>query len=318
MKKFFILICAAMIFFAGCSSEPPVEVKVEKVLYADRNLTLTHEGKISLSNELKIFSNVSGNVIEKYFKDGDYVTEGQPLFKVGNHEDEAELLQAKADLSKAMTDLAKASAQKDSVNERQAEIAELQERIQALEEKTKSGIIYAPINDKAVANSKLGEEVTANETILATIGRDNPVIVRFETSDEEKNFLSLSEPKVSLRLSDDTIYPRAGKIILDGSTVEASFDNPDGHLTLGDTVQIELDDVTVPNVMLVPANAVRQRDGADVVFVVDSNKKAALKKISLGGKVNDFFIVNDGLKAGDLVVVEGMTNLHEGTPLKSN
>lgn len=317
MKKFLALISVVIIFFAGCSNEPTVEVTTEKILSADTALTLTHEGKISLSNEKKIFSPVSGSVVEKYFEDGDDVTERQPLFKIGSFEEETELLQTKAALAEAMTNLTKELAQKKPVDEQQAEIAELQERVKILEEKSAAGMIYAPVAGQiGINNARLSTEVAANETVLATLGRKNPAVVRFEISPEEKKFLTESPPKVSLKFIDGMAYNRPGRLNFpDATTAEAIFDNPDELLLLGNTVQIELDGVKISNVLLVPERAIQQRDGENFVFV-DSDKKAALKKVSLGGRLGNNFIVNDGLKAGDSVVVEGLTNLREGTPLK--
>ena len=68
MKKILLIICAALLMI-GCSNEPPVEVTTAKVSINDA-LTLTHDGKISTSDALKIFSPISGNVTEKYVEDG--------------------------------------------------------------------------------------------------------------------------------------------------------------------------------------------------------------------------------------------------------
>ena len=314
MKKFYTIFLVMMIFFTGCSNEPLVEVKTEKVLSDGGTLTISHDGKISLSHELMIYSNVSGNVLEKYFKDGDEVEEGQKLFKVGNQEAESELLQAKAALGETMTNLTKEMAKKNPVEDLQAKIYELQESIKTLEDESAAGMIYAPITGQlGIDNVQLGGAVLANETILAKIGRNNPVVVRFEVSTAEKNFLTASEPKVSLKFSDGTTYPRAGTIkFIDDKTAEATFDNPDGILLLGNTAQIELDGVKISNALLVPENAVRQRDGENFVFVAEDSK-ATLKKVLIGGKVGNKIIVNDGLKSGDSVVVEGLTNLREDT-----
>ena len=87
-----------------------------------------------------------------------------------------------------------------------------------------------------------------------------------------------------------------------------------GCCSWGHEVRLEISGSLVPNTLLVPEQAIHQRDGGDYVFAVDSNK-AVLKKVSLGGKIGNQFIVDDGLKAGEEVVVEGLSNLHEGTPL---
>ncbi|MBQ9497492.1 MAG: efflux RND transporter periplasmic adaptor subunit [Selenomonadaceae bacterium] len=291
-----------IIFFAGCGNEA-VEIPTEKISAADVTLTLTRDGKISLSRELMIYSNVSGEIVEKFFKDGDEVKEGQKLFKVGSAERESELLQAKRELSEAMTSLPKELAQKNSVGELQNKISELQARVKILEDESEAGMVFAPITGRLDAeNLRLGETVTANETVLAKIGKANPAVVRFEVSAAEKNFLAASNPKVMLKFKDGSTYARPGKIIFSSdTTAEVTFDNPDESLPLGEEVQLELENVKIPNALLVPENAIQQRDGENFVNVVDENKKVVPKKISLGGKVGNQFVVSEGLQAGDTV-----------------
>ncbi len=342
MKKFLTaLLLVTTIFLTGCSDEPSVEVTATKVLTVDK-MTVNHGGKISLGGEQKILSRVSGNVVATYFNVGQAVVEGQPLFKIGKQLDDAQLLRAKASLAESMTALAKETAElhraeaqlannaatarevdekKFAADNRRAEVDERQALVQKLEDDAAIGIVYAPtsgqIGDEHV---KLGATVTADETVLATIGRSDPVVVRFEISDEEKHCLRSSPAlKITMQLADGTIYPHEGKLNFDDtSTVEAVFDNPDGRLISGAAVQLVFDGVSVPDVLFVPESAIQRRDGENFVFVVTANKTATEKKISLGGKIGTYFIVNDGLKADDSVVVEGLTNLREGTPLKCN
>jgi len=80
-----------------------------------------------------------------------------------------------------------------------------------------------------------------------------------------------------------------------------TFDNPDESLPLGEEIQLEMENVKIPNALLVPENAIQQRDGENFVNVVDENKKVVPKKISLGGKVGNQFVVSKGLQAGDTV-----------------
>ena len=316
MKKLCAMFFVMMILLTGCSNEQPVEVMTEKVTAIDGAFTITHDGNIFLSNNQNVLSNVSGNVIEKFFRDGDNVTEGQPLFKIGSKEVDTELLQAKKELAEAMTNLAKEAAEKKSVEALQAEITERQALIKKLEDEAAAGIISSPTSGQInIGSVRLGEQVMANETVLATVGKDNPVIVRFEVSEAEKNILSMGKPKVTLKFTDGTNYPREGKLTFNNTTVEATFDNPIGLLLLGNEVQLELNDLKVPGVLLVPEKAIHQREGGDFVFVVNSDREAALKRVSLGGKINNQLIVNDGLRAGEEVVVEGWNNLREGTPL---
>lgn len=338
MKKFFLIICAAVIFLSGCSKEPPVEVRAEKIISVDGTLTLTHEGKISASDELKIFSPVSGNIVEKYFSDGDDVTEEQLLFKIGAPEDNAELLKDKAALAESMTALAReinelqqaetllksnsisaqeVSDKKFAVEERQTQIAELKELIKNLEESAAGGLIHASKSGRLGAvDAPLGMPVTANETLLATVGNINPVVVRFEISNMEYKLLTATDNlKISLRFSDGTTYPYSGNIKIFSDFAEAIFENPDDLMILGTSAQIELDGAKISQTLLVPENVIQHGDAGDFVYVVDSDKTLAVRRISLGDKLGKNFIVKDGLNANDLIIVDDVTYLREGTPL---
>ncbi len=321
MKKFWMILFASMIFFAGCSTEPPVEVTVGRVLLGDEDLILKHEGNLTLSNEMKILAEVSGNVMEKYFDNGTDVEEGQPLYKTDGMGSYSDLLQARVELTKAMTDLAReeASENKSNVAALQAEIADRQAQIKALEAEAEGGMIYAPKSGRIGADSVgLGAEVIENETILTTIGNINPLAVRFEVSETEKNILMRSNPLVTLKFSDGTTYDKKGtlKFPADKSTVEANFDNSDGLLSVGMAVQIEISGLNVPDLLLVSKNVVQHHDGEDFVFLEEDNK-AVLKKVSLGDKLGDYYIVKDNLKVCDGIVIAGFEKLHDGTPLKA-
>lgn len=319
MKKFLMMFFAIVIMLTGCVNEKPVAVTAEKVRLVDGAFNLTREGIISLSDEVEIRSPVSGNLVEKYAKDGTDVTEGQPLLKISEFGPHADLLQIKTELAKSMTDLAKAQAENDpSATELKIEVEKNQALVKKIEEDTALGVIYAPKSGRLGAvDAQLGMLVTENETVVAKIGNINPLAVRFNVSAEEAKLLSSENLKVMLKFEDGTSYPIDGVIeFVDDSTAEAIFDNSEGLLLVGMNVQIEIDGVKVSNTLLVPEKAIQQRDDGNYVFVVDSNKKAVVKKISLGDRLGNYFIVKDGLNADDLVIVEGQTNLREGTKVQ--
>lgn len=326
MKKF-IWLFMMTILLIGCGNESPVAVKTAKVSTFN-TLTLTYEGKISLSDTTEIISPVSGNLMEKYIEDGSDVTEGQKLFKVSDFGPYADFLQIKAELAEDMTALPKAmsdlqNAEKNSsaqdiaaaqaaVDKLQKEIAAHQEIIKKMEEMMSHGIIYAPKSGRLGAvNAPLGLLVVANETLLANIGNINPALVNLPLSEAESQFLAASRDlNISLHFDDGTNYPYAGSF-KDGAIF---FDNPDERLIPDSTAQIVIDGVNISNALLVPEGAIKNNGTDDFVFI-DDNKKAAVKKIQRGDKIGTYFIVKDGLKADDSIIIDGFQNLREGTPL---
>jgi membrane fusion protein (multidrug efflux system) len=127
-------------------------------------------------------------------------------------------------------------------------------------------------------------------------------------------------PSVSLLLADGTEYGKQGKIdVIDGQfdkntgaiTVRASFSNPQGLLRSGNTGKIRLS-LQHTDALIVPESAtVEMQDKVFVFALADSNK---VKKVPINiiGKSGENYLVKDGLKVGDQIVLSGMDHLVEG------
>ena len=319
MGKIFTIFFAIIILLAGCSTEPPVEVSTQATQFVNGVWTLAHEGTITLSDASEIRSPLSGNLVEKFVADGEYVEAGQLLMQVSEQELQARLLKAKAALIKAKTDSARALAnQADNAAELQFQLEDAETLVRTLEAEISSGLIYAPKSGRLGAvDAPLGMQVTANETLLATVGNEDPLAVRFEVSPTEARLLTAADDlKITLKFQDGTVYPQTGQLtFLDDTTAEADFYNYEGLLRLGMNVKIEFGGFKVTNALLVPEKAIQRQDGAIFVFV-DSNKKAAVRTIVLGDKIGTYYIVKDGLTAGEQVVVDGAENLREGVGIR--
>jgi len=132
-------------------------------------------------------------------------------------------------------------------------------------------------------------------------------------------------PEVELILPDKSTYSEKGKIeiasgIVDAQTgainVRASFPNDEGDLRSGGSGNIRLPEYH-KNVLLVPQAASYEIQGKHFVYVANSENKIVNTEIEvLAGDLKDVFVVTSGLKAGDKVVVEGITTLRDGMEIK--
>jgi len=132
-------------------------------------------------------------------------------------------------------------------------------------------------------------------------------------------------PEVDLILPDKSTYSEEGKIeiasgIVDSQTgainVRASFPNDEGELRSGGSGNIRLPE-NHKNVLLVPQAASYEIQGKHFVYVTNSENKIVNTEIEvLAGDLKDVFVVTSGLKAGDKVVVEGITTLRDGMEIK--
>ena len=124
-----------------------------------------------------------------------------------------------------------------------------------------------------------------------------------------------------LILSDGTQHPYPGKLIfvdraVDTQTgtlrVDLSFPNPKKTLRPGLYGKVKAESEVVKGALLVPQRAVQELQGTYTVLVVGEGDKVETRKVKPGQKVGSHWIIQEGLKSGDRVVVEGFQRLRDG------
>jgi len=151
----------------------------------------------------------------------------------------------------------------------------------------------------------------------------------------EKDFVSFKEqypgetlkdklkklPPVSLLLADGTEYAKQGKIdVIDGQfdkntgaiTVRANFSNPQGLLRSGNTGKVRLS-LQHTNALIIPESATIEMQDKIFVFTLADSNKVKKVPINIAGKSGTNYLVKDGVKAGDQIVLSGIDHLQEGT-----
>lgn len=151
----------------------------------------------------------------------------------------------------------------------------------------------------------------------------------------EKDFVSFKEqypgetlkdklkrlPPVSLLLADGSEYAKQGKIdVIDGQfdkttgaiTVRASFSNPQGLLRSGNTGKVRLS-LQHTDAIIIPESATIEMQDKVFVFALADSNKVKKVPIEIVGKSGTNYLVKDGVKAGDQIVLSGFDHLQEGT-----
>jgi membrane fusion protein (multidrug efflux system) len=163
---------------------------------------------------------------------------------------------------------------------------------------------------------------------LTTIVPLDPIWVRFKVSEAEYlNFekrnstdRTLQAP-LDLVLADGNTYPFKGRVEnavnqVDSKTgtleLQATFPNPRHTLLPGQFGRIRLASAEHRDALLVPQRAVQDLQGSHSVFTVDSDNKAVARTVVTGDRVGEMWIVQQGLKPGDRVVVEGLQKVRPG------
>ena len=352
-----VFVLAAML--SGCGNKQaggarPTAVKAMNVLRQDTPLTHVYAGQIMGTDEVQIRSRVSGNIVEKYIVGGQFVSAGQPLYRIDSRQYESALLQAQAVLAQSEATLNNArmdlgryqqlyasaaiseqtlSTQQAQVNAYEAAVAANAALVRQAQENLDDTVIYAPMSGQlSVDDVAMGTFVSAGTTTLVSMGTSNPIFAQFSLSENEYlNFVEqaaktggIGSVVVELTLSNGSKYPIIGHIVTSDRalaqqtgtlTVKALFDNPDGLLLPGMFARVSLIGDTLPNAILVPERAVQQLLGKSFVMLVGPDNKAVARTITLGDKIGSYYVVKDGLDTSDIVVVEGLTTLQEGGDL---
>jgi len=167
---------------------------------------------------------------------------------------------------------------------------------------------------------------------LTTIVPLDPIWVRFKLSEAE--YLAYRKSKgrqgnvgmpIQLVLADDSVFPHEGEIRnslnqVDPKTgtleIQGTFPNPDHTVLPGQFGRIRLRTREAKNVLIVPQRAVQQLQSMQSVFTVGPDNKAEARTIVTGDRVGDNWIVTEGLKPGDKVIVEGVQKVRPGSPVQ--
>jgi membrane fusion protein (multidrug efflux system) len=176
-------------------------------------------------------------------------------------------------------------------------------------------------------------------TQLATIQQIDPMYVNFTQSTNDVLALRRafqagqlkSAPggaaSVQILLDDGSTYGKTGKLLFTDLTVDptsgqvtlrAEVPNPDGLLLPGMYVRVRLQQAQLDNAILVPQQAVTRTAQGDTVLVVGADSKPAPRPIRIGSAQGSDWVVLDGLKAGEQVIVDGFQKMMvPGAPVKA-
>jgi membrane fusion protein (multidrug efflux system) len=153
-----------------------------------------------------------------------------------------------------------------------------------------------------------------------SISELNELRRHFENGDLER--VAPETARVRLVLDDGTLYAYPGQLLFTDATVDpttgqvtlrGAFPNPKGELLPGMYVRVQIEQGIDSDALAVPQQAI-QRSGAGTseVFLVTNDNRAIVQPVRIGRSVDDHWLIQDGLKAGDRVVVEGFQKFIPG------
>jgi membrane fusion protein, multidrug efflux system len=187
------------------------------------------------------------------------------------------------------------------------------------------------------AQLRQGGMVTANNTLLATIYQTDRMYVNFSVS--EQRLLSLQRqlgralsqdskttPPFRIFLVDGSEYPEVARLNFISPAVDArtgtlairlEVDNPQHLLHAGQFARVQVAAQQDPNAIVVPQRAVQDLQGKNFVWIVDAASHAQQRDVRMGPRLGSDWQVQQGLKAGEVVIVDGVQHLKAGVPVKA-
>jgi len=333
----------------------PPAVPVSVIQAALRDVPVVYEavGRTEGSREVQVRARVTGILEQQLYTEGDAVRQGVPLFRIERAPFEIDLEQqrgtlaqelarndlAKRDYERAKDLIAKGFVSQQFVDQAASTLAQSNAALQVARARVRQSelnlsytSVDAPIGGiTGRAQQSIGSLVTPNadSSLLTTITRTNPIWVRFALSEAEfaglRNREAKQRPEVKIETADAKTYPSTGRLNFAGSTVDASlgtvqmraeFPNPRLQVLPGQYVRVQ---VIAGNqqAIVVPQNAVLQNETGRFVWVVGPENKAAQRNIRTGNWVGNDWVVLDGLKPGESVIVDNLVRLRPSTPVQA-
>ena len=338
---------------SGCGEKktggPPPMPEVAVVTIQTKPVVTTTElsGRTSANQVAEVRPQVGGIVQKRFFTEGSDVKAGQTLFQIDPALYQTALARAEANLTALQLKtnrlrelLADKAVSKQEYDDVEAAFKQLQAEVQTARINLKYTSITAPISGRiGKSNVTEGALVTAYQPLaLATIQKMDPMYV--DVTQSTSDILKLrrqfqegqlarngeNQRQVKLLLDDGSEYPLKGKLQFQDVTVDPTtgsvilrmvFPNPKGVLMPGMFVRAIIQEGIHKNAILVPQQAVsRDPKGNPQVWIVDKDGNVQQKQLTLDRAIGNEWLVSSGLEQGDQVIVEGISKVKPGSPVK--
>jgi membrane fusion protein (multidrug efflux system) len=199
--------------------------------------------------------------------------------------------------------------------------------------------VTSPITGLAgVAQAQVGALVGSPEpTLLTVVSQVDTIKVKFRISEQEYLILARAlgdtgrktkragEGRLELVLSDGSTYDSKGRVVtvdrnIDPATgtlgIEALFPNPTALLRPGQFGRVRAPVTTRMGATVVPQRAVREMQGTFSVGVLKPDSTVEIRSVKAGARVGSDWVIDSGLVANDMIVIEGMQKVRPGAKVQ--
>jgi len=333
------------------ATSAPVAVSAYTLKPETLSPVTTYASRIQAFEDAALVARIEARVLQRHVEGGERVTRGTPLIGLDPTDASLDVAQAEALVATARAELAEATRNFERGNnlsesgaiaaiemdalttklesaraELQAAEAELDRSRVALGYTT----VTAPIDGTVgLVNVSVGDLVGPDTGPLVTITRQDTVLVDINVGEADaltyaQRFAAGEEPELDfvLELPNGTTYDHPGTLFsTDNSadpatgtvTARIAYPNPDGLLLAGQSVTVLLSERSAEGRLAVPQVAVQQDQRGPFVMVIGNDMQVSRRHLSLGAQVRDWWLVDDGIAAGETVVTQGLQKIGDGS-----
>lgn len=328
----------------GNAAPPPMEVDVVAVTNSSVVLTQDLPGRLQAYRTAQVRARVEGVVEKRLFAEGSDVKAGERLFQIDARNYMAANEAARADIEVAQRNLerykplleAKIVSQQD-YDLIEAKLKQAHATLTKTQLDLENAYAPAPISGH-IGRAQVTEGALVGRgeaTLMATIEQIDPIYANFTQSGTDMLRLQQSiksgrlkqteSTKVELLLEDGSVYSLPGELqfsdlAVDPTTgsisIRAQFPNPKHELLPGMFARIRFPEASADNGIKLPQRAVLANAQGQFVMVVDAENKVAPRPVKTSGMAGADFVISDGLKAGEQVIVNGVQKVKPGATVK--
>lgn len=351
--RFIMSVASSYMKKNSAKNRPAPNVVVDTISEQDVIQSFDAPGRVVSKYQVSVMARISGYLQKSYFKEGDYVKAGETLFLIEPVEYQNAASVAGANIQNIRAQLAYANKQLARAEElvkqdyiaksRYDEILANRDALQAQLKAAQSNFndtnrnlsytrVKAPVDGRiGIIDVTVGNYVTPSSGSLTTINSTNPIYVTFPLSSEDYASISSIDENANAKRRVELYFQNGDKYNQDGVqdfldnkvdqstgtvTMRATFQNKDNKLLHGEFVNVKLYANHPVKVPVVPIVAVQENQEGKYVYTIDETGMPKLTYIKVQGQSGDNWIVKDGLKAGDRVIVDGILKVTPGTPVK--
>jgi membrane fusion protein (multidrug efflux system) len=326
------------------AATPPAEVEVVQVGSGAATLTRELPGRVAAVRTAQVRARVEGIVEKRLFVEGSDVRAGQPLFQLDNRtfRTAAQAAEADADVKKLNFSRVESLLPIKAVSQQEVDLsraalkqaeAQLARARLDLENTTVPATISGRIGRALVTEGALVGRGEA--TLLATIEQLEPVQVLFTQPNADvlrlKSALAAGSLKatesraIELILESGQPYAHKGRLIFrdmsvdpttGAITLKAEFPNPERLLLPGTFVRVRVPQAVAQGVITVPQRTVISGPQGQFVLLVGPENKAMPRPVKVGAMAGTDFVIEEGLKGGETLIVSGVQKVRPGTIVK--